>query len=102
MTDLIPVRVMHPTTGEVVDLTDTPGVVRLLHALREHKAQVDQMIRACEDAVSDEMDRRGEWTLHIDGLTAEGQSCEAAVDVEWEPHDPRRVGRRWPASRPVR
>ena len=81
MSDLVPRSEPRPIInlhGEVIDRTDTPRVVELLDQLRQHKRDVDAAISACEEAINEEMDRQGKFTLQYGQLRAEGSSADAA------------------------
>ena len=66
-------------TGEQIDLADTPRVVQVLDNIRQYQHHLNSVVSQLEEAITEEMDRQGKFTLCYGHLQVESSSKDAAV-----------------------
>lgn len=72
-----------PTTGEVLDLEDAPGCLRVLSEIRQLEQDLRSAKAALTDALAAEFSRQGTKTLELNGVKAVlGGGSEIVWDVE--------------------
>lgn len=79
MTEL---SLVHPRTGEVIDLEDPPTCLRVLADIRELESRLREAKAMLTDALSVEFSRVGTKTLELNGMKATlGPDSEIVWDV---------------------
>ncbi len=71
-------------TGEQISLADTPRVVQILDNIRQYQHHLNSVVAHLEEAITEEMDRQGKFTLRYGHLQAESSSRDAAVKYSYD------------------
>jgi hypothetical protein len=70
-----------PTTGELLDLDDPAGCLRVLGEIRDLEAKLKEVKADLTTALAAEFSRQGTKTLEIDGIRAE---LRGGTEVVWD------------------